>query len=42
AIRDRNMTIHGWVFDINSGKLIDLEIDFKEILKDIMQIYTLK
>jgi carbonic anhydrase len=42
AIRDRNLTIHGWVFDINSGKLIDLKIDFKEILKDIMQIYTLK
>ncbi len=42
AIRDRDITIHGWVFDINSGKLIDLEIDFKEILKDIMKIYTLK
>jgi carbonic anhydrase len=42
AIRDRNLTIHGWVFDINSGKLIDLKIDFKEILKDIMKIYTLK
>lgn len=42
AIRDRDITIHGWVFDINSGKLIDLEIDFKEILKNIMKIYTLK
>ena len=42
AIRDRNLTIHGWVFDINSGKLIDLKIDFKELLKDIMKIYTLK
>ncbi len=42
AIKERNMTIHGWVFDINSGKLIDLDIDFKEILKDIMKIYTLK
>lgn len=41
AIRDRNITIHGWVFDINTGKLIDLKIDFKEILKDIMKIYTL-
>lgn len=41
AIKDRGLTIHGWVFDINSGKLIDLKIDFKEILKDIMQIYTL-
>ncbi|MFA7327220.1 MAG: carbonic anhydrase [Candidatus Kapaibacterium sp.] len=42
AIKDRGMTIHGWVFDIHTGKLIDLKIDFKEILKDIMQIYTLK
>lgn len=42
AIRERNLTVHGWVFDINTGKLIDLKIDFKDILKDIMQIYTLK
>lgn len=42
AIRDRDLTIHGWVFDIHTGKLIDLNIDFKEILKDIMKIYTLK
>ena len=42
AIKERDITIHGWVFDINSGKLIDLKIDFKEILKDIMKIYTLK
>jgi len=41
AIRERNITIHGWVFDISTGKLIDLEIDFKKILKDIMKIYTL-
>ena len=42
AIRDRDITIHGWVFDISTGKLIDLKIDFKDILKDIMEIYTLK
>lgn len=42
AIRDRNLTVHGWVFDIHSGQLIDLKIDFKEILKNIMKIYTLK
>jgi carbonic anhydrase len=41
AIRERNITIHGWVFDISTGELIDLEIDFKKILKDIMKIYTL-
>lgn len=42
AIKERNLTVHGWVFDINSGELIDLKIDFEHILKDIMQIYTLK
>jgi carbonic anhydrase len=42
AIRERNLAVHGWVFDIHTGKLIDLEINFKEILKGIMKIYTLK
>jgi carbonic anhydrase len=41
AFRDRNITVHGWVFDLASGKLIDLKIDFKTILKDIMEIYHL-
>ncbi|MEH6407200.1 MAG: carbonic anhydrase [Leeuwenhoekiella sp.] len=41
AIRNRNLTVHGWVFDIHSGKLIDLKIDFDAILKDIMEIYRL-
>ena len=41
AIRKRNLTVHGWVFDIHSGKLIDLEIDFDAILKNIMEIYRL-
>lgn len=42
AIRERNLTVHGWVFDMNNGNLIDLKIDFQHILKDIMKIYTLK
>lgn len=41
AIRKRNLTVHGWVFDIHSGKLIDLKIDFDAILKNIMEIYRL-
>ncbi|RXG18088.1 carbonic anhydrase [Leeuwenhoekiella aestuarii] len=41
AIRNRNLTVHGWVFDINSGKLIDLKIDFDAILENIMEIYRL-
>ena len=41
AVLDRGISVHGWVFDINSGKLIDLKIDFSEILKDVMKIYHL-
>jgi carbonic anhydrase len=33
--------VHGWVFDIRTGKIIDLKIDFPDILKDIMEIYNL-
>src|SRR5690606_13388158 len=41
AIRDRNLKVHGWVFDIHSGRLIDLKIDFQGILGNIMEIYKL-
>lgn len=34
--------VHGWVFDIHSGKLIDLKIDFNKELKDLMKIYKLE
>lgn len=41
AYKERNLTVHGWVFDIQSGKLIDLKIDFDKEIKDIMEIYNL-
>lgn len=41
ASRDRNLVVHGWVFDVHTGKLIDLNIDFKGILNNIMEIYRL-
>jgi carbonic anhydrase len=41
AVRNRGMKIHGWVFDVASGRLIDLQIDFKNILKEITEIYDL-
>lgn len=28
-----------WVFDVHTGKWIDLKIDFEKYLKDIMEIY---
>jgi carbonic anhydrase len=41
AYRDRNLQVYGWVFDIHTGKLVDLKIDFEHILKNIMEIYHL-
>ncbi|HCY80509.1 MAG TPA: carbonic anhydrase [Xanthomarina gelatinilytica] len=41
AIRKRGLKVHGWVFDVHTGKLIDLKIDFEKYLKDIMEIYHL-
>jgi carbonic anhydrase len=41
AYRDRGLVVHGWVFDVHSGRLIDLKIDFEGILKNIMEIYHL-
>jgi carbonic anhydrase len=41
AYRDRGITVSGWVFNIRTGKLIDLNIDFPKVLEDIMQIYRL-
>ncbi|NIJ44211.1 carbonic anhydrase [Wenyingzhuangia heitensis] len=41
AFRDRGLIVHGWVFNIHTGKLIDLKIDFEKYLEDIMQIYHL-
>lgn len=34
-------TVHGWVFDIETGKLIDLKIDWDELSDDIREIYDL-
>lgn len=39
AFKGRTINVHGWVFDIHSGKLIDLKIDFPKILENIMKIY---
>jgi carbonic anhydrase len=33
--------VHGWVFDLHTGILIDLNINFQAILKDIQRIYDL-
>ncbi len=37
----RNLRVYGWVFDMETGQLIDLKIDFEKILKNIMEIYKI-
>ncbi|QNH61174.1 carbonic anhydrase [Hymenobacter sediminicola] len=34
-------TVHGWVFDLKTGLLKDLNLDFEHILHDIQEIYNL-
>lgn len=41
AYRERGLKVHGWVFDVHSGRLIDLNIDFDTILDKIREIYHL-
>jgi carbonic anhydrase len=41
AYKERGLTVHGWVFDIKTGRLIDLKIDFDKELSGIMEIYNL-
>jgi len=42
ATRQRGLKVHGWVFDIHSGRIIDLKIDFEKKLEKIMEIYHLE
>jgi len=41
ALNSGALDVHGWVFDIGTGKLIDLDINFDDILKGIMPIYQI-
>ncbi|MBT9187153.1 carbonic anhydrase [Zobellia russellii] len=41
AYRDHGLKVHGWIFDVHTGKLIDLKIDFEGYLINIMEIYHL-
>jgi carbonic anhydrase len=41
AVRERGLTVHGWVFDLRTGNIIDLKIDFQKHLEQIREIYHL-
>jgi carbonic anhydrase len=41
AFQTAEIDIHGWVFDLHTGELKDLNIDFRKILAGIMEIYKL-
>ena len=41
GFKDWGLKVHGWVFDVHTGRLIDLKIDFEGILANIMEIYKL-
>lgn len=41
ANRERGLRVYGWVFDVHSGLLKDLNIDFDKVLENIMEIYHL-
>ena len=40
-IKNKFPAVHGWVFDIKSGNLIDLNLDFEGFLHKIQKIYDL-
>ncbi|MBS1585071.1 MAG: carbonic anhydrase [Bacteroidetes bacterium] len=33
--------VHGWVFDLHRGYLVDLNIDFEAVLKEVQKLYDL-
>lgn len=38
---DHEVEVHGWVFDLETGLIKDLEINFEEIMHKIQEIYNL-
>ena len=42
AIQTRGLRVHGWVFDINTGKLLDLKIDVEGIRRSLSDIFKFR
>lgn len=41
AIKSRGLAIHAWIFDVRTGRLIDLKLNTKSILRSLTEIYKL-
>jgi len=41
AVRERELKVYGWVFDLHTGKIIDLKINFEKVLDGIRELYHL-
>ncbi|UYW01721.1 carbonic anhydrase [Flavobacterium agricola] len=41
AIVERNLKVHGWIFDLHTGQIIDLNIDLEAKMQHIQSIYKL-
>jgi len=41
AVKERGLKVHGWVFDVGTGRIIDLEVDYLDLLEGIKEIYRL-
>lgn len=41
AYRNNKLTVHGWVLDVRTGRIIDLDINFEKVLESISEIYRL-
>lgn len=41
AYQAQNLTVHGWVFDTSTGKLINLNMDFKKLFEEVLETYSI-
>lgn len=41
-IRNSYPLVHGWVYDMRNGQLIDLDIDYDAIIKEVQKVYKLE
>lgn len=35
-------TVHGWIYNMNNGELVDMNVDFEETLKEVQKVYKLQ